>query len=102
MTEALRDRQAAYAAWLDRERQRAALDGARCELCVFWAALYSAASHHEPIGSGVCHHASSASSTAENVRGSGWWCEHYLPRAEHDRRPAGGVSPPPNRTGLAE
>ena len=46
-----RERQAAYRDWLDRERQRAVLSGARCELCVFW--LDEAP---ESGDTGICQH----------------------------------------------
>ena len=84
----LRERQAAYRDWLDRERQRAALTGAECGKCVF-------------LRAGHCYHSSSLvhadTQTGESVavfpsyRSPHEWCEHYLPRAEHDPRPEGGT-----------
>ena len=101
----LRERQAAYRDWLDRERQRAALAGAACGKCVFW--IRHKKSARGPDGS--CHFSSSRRPHARKVQGynpideycmvhfmqgetyADDWCEHYLPRAEHDPRPEGGT-----------
>ena len=102
MSDDLRERQAAYRDWLDRERQRAALAGAACGKCVFW-------SDDAPDSgeSGVCWRSEWKVSGDSHVQKLGRrsehyvllgiktdgqdLCEHYLPRAEHDPRPKGGT-----------
>ena len=84
MSDDLRERQAAYRDWLDRERQRAALAGAACMTCVHFDENRKA-----PDVDGYCHHSTNSQPSTLVVKQ--WWCEHYLPRAEHDPRPEGGT-----------
>ena len=100
MSDDLRERQPAYQDWLLRERQRAALDGAACGKCVFWRETKA-----DDGEGGVCHNTAQSfpvpprkesgwemdADREPGLTNYEWWCEHYLPRAEHDRRPAGGA-----------
>ena len=95
----LRERQAAYRDWLDRERKRAALAGALCETCAFIRRL--PAEHRF----GTCRNSAATPPLVKPIESLGTTmqvsipgvrlledgCDHYLPRAEHDPQPEGGT-----------
>ena len=89
MSDDLRKRHAAHQDWLDRERQRAALAGAECGKCVFYDAAEGRCMHSASLA--MADGMDGRVDTFPSRRVEGEWCEHYLPRAEHDPRPEGGT-----------